>query len=148
MESGPRFQKRIDTAFLVRCIDTLETALDELRLRERDDPLYEVFRAAWIKEFEIIVEQCGRFLKKRLRPCFTSNRQANSLNYKNVFRLAAKHGLISAGACRRWMIYRDARNYTAHDYGACFAESTIKLLPGFTADARELIAVIADPDHE
>ena len=134
----------IDTAFLGRCLDTLERALDGLRRHgpDDDDALHEVFRAACVKEFELAPEQSGKLLKKRLRPWFASHRQADRLAFKDVFRHAAKHGLIDADACERWLRYRDNRNDAAHDYGAGFAEATLKLLPGFLADARALADVI------
>ena len=134
----------IDTDFLGRCLDALERALDGLRRHgpDDDDVLHEVFRAACVKEFELALEQSGKLLKKRLRPWFASPRQADRLACKDVFRHAAKHGLIDAGACERWLRYRDNRNDAAHDYGAGFAETTLKLLPGFLADARALADVI------
>ena len=42
--------------------------------------------AAAVTEFEIILEQCGSLLKKRLQPYFASNRQANRLTFKDAFR--------------------------------------------------------------
>ena len=131
-----------DTAFLGRCLDALERALDGLRRHGSDDVLHEVFRAACIKEFELVLEQSGKLLKQRLRPWFASHRQADRLAFKDVFRHAAKHGLIDADACERWLRYRDNRNDTAHDDGAGFAEATLKLLPDFLADARALADVI------
>ena len=67
----------IDTAFLIRCITTLESAFEQLRQRGPDDALYDIFRAASVKEFELVLEQSGSLLKKRLRPYFASNRQAD-----------------------------------------------------------------------
>ena len=133
----------INTDFLVRCIDTLESAFEQL-LHEPSGTLYEIFRAAAVKEFEIVLEQCGSLLRKRLRPYFASNRQADRLTFKNVFRYAAKHGLISVSASERWFAYRDNRNDAAHNYGEGFARTTLKLLPGFIVDARELARVIAE----
>ena len=134
----------IDTQFLVRCVDTLEAAFEQLQERERGDTFYDIFRAASVKEFEIVLEQSGSLLRKRLRPYFASNRQADRLTFKDVFRHAARHGLISAEASERWMLYRDNRNDTAHNYGEEFAEATLALLPTFITDARELAAVIAE----
>ena len=134
----------IDTGFLVRCITTLESAFEQLKQREPGDTFYEIFRAASVKEFEIVLEQSGSLLKKRLRPYFASNRQADRLVFKDVFRHAAKHGLISVEACERWCVYRDNRNDTAHDYGEKFAETTLVLLPDFITDAKEMASVIAE----
>jgi hypothetical protein len=38
------------------------------------------------------------------------------------------------------------RNGTAHDYGEGFAETTLKLLPDFVADAKALADVIEEAD--
>ena len=45
------------TNFLIRCINTLESAFEQLRQREPGDTFYEIFRAASLKEFEIVPEQ-------------------------------------------------------------------------------------------
>ena len=139
---------RINTDFLVRCIATLESAFEELNRREPSDPFYDIFRAACVKEFEIILEQSGSLLKKRLRAYFASNRRADQLTFKDIFRYANKHCLISAEACERWFGYRDNRNHTAHDYGEAFAEATLGLLPSFIADARDLVQVIEEGRDE
>ena len=137
----------IDTAFLRRCLDALKRALEGLRRHGSDDVLHDVFRAACVKEFERVLEQSGKLLKKRLRPWFASNRQADRLAFREVFRHAAKHGLIDAEACERWLRYRDNRNDTALDYGTGFAEATLKLLPDFLTDARALADVVEATDE-
>ena len=134
----------INTDFLSRCIDTLESAFQHLQQREPSDELYDIFRAASVKEFEIVLEQSGSLLKKRLRPYFASNRQADKLTFKNSFRHAVKHDLITVDACERWFAYRYNRNDTAHDYGEQFAETTLRLLPSFIEDARDLARIIAE----
>ena len=107
-----------------------------------------MFRSACVKEFEIILEQSGSLLRKRLRPYFASNRQADTLVFKDVFRYAVRHGLISMDACERWLEYRDHRNETAHLYGEEFAETTLVLVPQFIADAEELERVISEAPDE
>ena len=68
-------------------------------------------------------------------------REAGELSY-DIYRHAARHCLISGGACERWLEYHAARNETAHEYGERFAERTLELLPQFIADARALARVI------
>ena len=138
----------IDTQFLRRCLDTLDRALQELERHAPNTMLYDIYRSACIKQFEIILEQSGKLLKKRLRPWFASNRQVDRLVFKDFFRHAAKHGLIDAQTCERWMQYRDNRNDTAHDYGEDFAETTLKLLPDFLADAKALADVIENAQND
>lgn len=62
--------------------------------------------------------------------------------FKDIFRQAAKQGLITLDEAERWLVYRDNRNDTAHDYGEGFANQTLLLLPQFIQDARRINAVI------
>ena len=138
---------RIDTTFLRRCIQSLELALDEIdKHQDANDFLYDIYRAACVKEFELILEQSGKLLRKRLAAFFASNRQADRLVFKDLYRHAAKHGLIDPGAVERWLQYRDNRNDTAHDFGEKFAEATLKLLPVFIADAKALVDMLEAAD--
>ena len=92
----------INTDYLRRCLDTLEAAFKPLERGEAEGIAYEICRAACVKEFELVLEQSGKLLKKRLRPWFASNRQADRLIFKDAFRHAAKHGLIPTDAAERW----------------------------------------------
>jgi nucleotidyltransferase substrate binding protein (TIGR01987 family) len=114
--------------YYTRCIATLDGADQALMAHDQQELAYDIYRAACVKEFEIILEQSGKLLKKRLSPFFASNKAVDSLTFKDVFRHAAKHSLIDTQACERWLQYRDNRNSTAHDYGVQFAESTLKIL--------------------
>ena len=128
----------LSTRYLERRIVTLESALQGLSDQQPDEIAYDIYRAACVKEFELILEQSGKLLRKRISAWSASNQAAANLTFKDVFRTAAKHGLIEADACERWLEYRDSRNDTAHDYGEGFAESAVKLLPRFVLDARVL----------
>lgn len=133
----------IDTTFLRRCIASLERVVEEINeLHDSDDTLYEIYRAACVKEFKLVLEQSGKLLKKRLAPYFASNADVDRLSFKDLFRHAANHDLINIDAVERWFRYRDNRNETVHDYGENFAESTLRLLPEFIDDAKTLINVI------
>lgn len=134
----------IDAAFLRRCLATLEHALSALGRCDPDNIEYDIFRAACVKEFELVLEQSGKLLRKRLADYFASNRQADRLAFKDLFRHAARHGLITPEACERWLAYRDTRNETAHDYGEVLAETTLELLPAFVVDAGDLADMIEE----
>ncbi|MEY3219627.1 MAG: hypothetical protein RIT27_984 [Pseudomonadota bacterium] len=135
---------KLNTDYFVRCVQTLEQAFYALKTQPPETILYDVYRAACVKEFEIILEQTGKLLKKRLRDYFSSPKQADLLNFKDIFRYAAKHGLISLEETERWLAYRENRNKTAHDYGAGFAENTLKLLPQFLIDAAHIYEILRD----
>ncbi len=125
-----------------RCIRTLEAAYSALQDVDRDDVAHDVFRAACVKEFEVVLEQSGKLTRRWLRPFFAGTRQVDRLRFKDVFRHAAKHGLVSPECSERWLAYRDARNSTAHEYGEILADETLSLLPQFIADARRLTAAL------
>ncbi len=140
----------IDTTFLRRCIASLERAAQEIERHEPgDDFLYDIYRAACVKEYELVLEQSGKLLRKRLGAYFASNRQADRLTFKDLFRHAARHDLIDCEAVERWIGYRDNRNDTAHNYGENFAAATLKLLPAFVDDAKALANLIEQaPDEQ
>ena len=140
---------RIDTTFLRRCINALEFALGEMdKLQDAEEYVHDIYRAACVKEFELVLEQSGKLLRKRLAMFFAGNRQADRLTFKDLFRHAARHGLVDIAAVERWFDYRENRNRTAHDYGRDFAEKTLRLLPAFIADANALADMIeAAPDE-
>ena len=136
---------KIDTTFIRRCINALEFAFRELEKYDgTDDQLYDIFRAASVKEFELVLEQSCKLLRKRLEPFFVSKQQAYHLSFKDVFRHAAKYGLINLDTVERWIGYRDCRNDSAHDYGEQYADKVLDVLPDFVADVYALISIIED----
>lgn len=133
---------KIDTTYYDRCIRTLESAYTLLKKADPENIDYDMYRSASIKEFEIILEQSGKLLRKLLKPWFHSSKAVDQLYFKDIFRYAVKLSIISDDTCERWLQYRDNRNNTAHDYGVNFAEETLVLLPEFIADAKALSEVI------
>ncbi len=137
----------VDTEYYERCIKTLQNAYTLLSKENLDTIGYEIYRSACIKEFEIILEQSGKLLRKVLNPYFHSSKEVDKLYFKDLFRHAVLRSLITDEACQRWLEYRDNRNNTAHDYGVNFAEETLALLPAFIADSVELAEMIKQQNH-
>lgn len=133
---------RIDTTYLERCIKTLEKAFTLLSNTNPESIDYDLYRSACIKEFEIILEQSGKLLRKVIKPYFHSSKEVDKLVFKDVFRQAVLRSIISDESCERWLEYRDNRNNTTHDYGEIFAEETLTLLPLFIIDASLLADAI------
>lgn len=132
----------LNTDHLIKCIITLEQSLVRLQRTEQASIDYEIFRNAAVKGFELTLETCGKLLRKALKTYMGNPRIVDQLTYKDVLRHAAKHGLIDVAAVQRWFLYRDNRNDTAHDYGVEFAETTLRLLPGFLKDAQALCSIL------
>jgi nucleotidyltransferase substrate binding protein (TIGR01987 family) len=129
---------KLNTEHLDRFIQTLEGAVEKLNSSVEDSIEYDIFRNASIKGFELTLEASGKLLKKALKPYFATPGAVDRLVFKEIFRNASKHGLLTLDETERWFIYRDNRNTTAHDYGKEFVEKTLKLLPQFIQDAKTL----------
>lgn len=124
---------------LLRTVATLEQALLELgKLPTGDSVLYDLYRNAAIKSFELSLETSGKLLRKALKAYGGSPRSVDALVFNDVLRHAGKHGIFDQSAVERWLAYRANRNTTAHDYGEEFANQTLKLLPDYLTDVRAL----------
>ncbi|MEY4754696.1 MAG: hypothetical protein RJA44_2371 [Pseudomonadota bacterium] len=131
----------LNTDHLLRTADTLAQALLAL---DRTDPasdgvMYDLYRNAAIKSFELSLETTGKLLRKALKTYGGSPRSVDALVFNDVLRNAGKHGLLDQDGVVRWLAYRANRNTTAHDYGEGFANQTLKLLPAYLVDLRLLI---------
>jgi len=138
----------IETAYLERCINTLEKAFGLLQKTNQEEIDYDMYRSACVKEFEIILEQCGKLLRKTLKPYFHSSKAVDQLYFKEVFKECVLRSIISADLSERFLEYRDNRNNTAHDYGVNFAEETLVLLPSFINDAALVVAAIKNQNND
>lgn len=138
----------IDTTYLERCINTLDKAYGLLQKSNPEDLDYDMYRSACVKEFEIIIEQCGKLLRKVLKPYFHSSKAVDQLFFKQIFKECVLRSIITPELCERFLEYRDNRNNTAHDYGVNFAEETLVLLPTFITDAQLIVESIKQQPNE
>lgn len=114
----------LDISYYERRIDTLSKAHKMLLLTDTEVIDYDMYRSTCVKEFEIILEQSGKLLRKVIKPYNHSGIQVDRMYFKDIFRQAALRSIISPEMAERWLTYRDNRNNTAHDYGVNFAEET------------------------
>ena len=85
----------LDVQFLERCNATLTEAYRLLGETEVNSVHYDLYRSAIIKEFEVILEQSGKLLKKVLLPYFSSKNALDKLTF------AARHGERNAKSSRQ-----------------------------------------------
>lgn len=129
----------LNVEHLLRTAQTLEQALEAIEAHgQRDDVRFDLFRNAALKSFELSLETAGKLLRKALKAFGGVPRSVDALVFNDVLRHAGKHGLMDSQAVERWLAYRANRNSTAHDYGESFANETLKLLPNYLADVRQL----------
>ncbi|MGX2970260.1 nucleotidyltransferase substrate binding protein [Ursidibacter sp. B-7004-1] len=130
---------------LLHTADTLEAAI--LRLTQtpsEDTVLYDLFRNAAIKSFELSLETTGKLLRKTLKLYTGNPKSVDQLIFNDLFRHAGKHSLLTEEEIERWLAYRATRNNTAHDYGEAFAEKTLNILPSYLVDLRNLARRMQD----
>ncbi len=127
----------LNTEHLRTTLRALEAAVERFRHAESvgNELEREILRMAIVKGFELSQEVCFKLLKRRLKEYGHTARQIESLLFKDVLRLAARHGLLTLEETERWFAYRDNRNDTAHDYGEAFVAETLALIPDFLRDA-------------
>jgi nucleotidyltransferase substrate binding protein (TIGR01987 family) len=126
---------------LLRTAATLEQALLAIaRTPAEDMVMFDLFRNAAIKSFELSLETAGKLIRKALRAYGGSPHSVDALVFNDVLRHAGKHGLLDEAGVGRWLAYRANRNSTAHDYGEGFANITLKLLPAHLLDVPALAA--------
>lgn len=124
---------------LRRTADTLEQAILKLAaIKTDDDVLYDLYRNAAIKSFELSLETTGKLLRKALKLYGGSPREVDNLVFNDVLRHAGKHSLLDMAGVERWLAYRANRNTTAYDYVVGFANDTLKILPLYLDDVRAL----------
>ena len=113
-----------------------------LTQQELEEFIYRVFAGACVKEFEVIFGLSTTLLRRRLVPLLTPDHQVDGLSHRDVFRHAARHGLISTQQCERWTNYWDLRHDRAHRWVEDFAKNTLPWLPQFIDDVRDLVKVL------
>jgi nucleotidyltransferase substrate binding protein (TIGR01987 family) len=129
----------LNVEHLMRTAATLEQALLALdKTPQRDDVLFDLYRNAAIKSFELSLETSGKLLRKALKSFGGAPRSVDALVFNDVLRHAGKHAMLDEAGVTRWLAYRANRNNTAHDYGEGFANDTLKLLPAYLQDVRAL----------
>jgi hypothetical protein len=96
---------QIDFAYFERCIATMEKALEKMQQSAPDSIDYDLYRSATIREFELILEQAGKLLKKCLSAYVPSVNELNAIFFKDIFRKAVNYNLLTVEQAERWLQY-------------------------------------------
>ncbi len=137
---------KIDVSELLGCVNAITESIELLKTTHNNETLTRIFRAAAIKEFEIVLEQTGRLLRQALNHYVDSN--TKHLTYKETLRESVKFGLLSSDEARRWFEYRDKRNATAHEYGVNMANELVESLGDFTLDAKTILMRLNEKNYD
>lgn len=135
----------LNVEHLLRTAATLEQALLAIKTHgKQNDVMFDLYRNAAIKSFELSLETIGKLLRKALKFYSGNPKIIDALVFNDVLRHAGKHSLLDTPAIGRWLAYRANRNSTAHDYGEGFANDTLALLPQYLQDVRDLALKIQE----
>lgn len=110
-----------------------------------DDYDYDICRTSLVQAFEFTLEESGKLLKRCLFKYSGSKQKLDALTFKDRFREAYLHGLLSKEETERWMQYRDIRNLTAHSYNEENIVDIISCMNSFIKDVEKLMGIF---NHE
>ena len=99
--------------------------------------LQETVRAGVIQNFEVSYEQSWKMIQRWIKENQSSEEAENSRTRKDLFRWAARLGLILDP--EPWFEYGESRNLTAHTYDQDKAEEAFRIAGEFVADAKYLL---------
>jgi nucleotidyltransferase substrate binding protein (TIGR01987 family) len=131
---------KLELTSLRKAVESLERSLNvagdtDFPARLNPDQL-EAVRAGVIQNFEVTYELCWKYIQRWLRQNAASQDAELPRTRKELFRLAARHGLINDPL--PWFTYADARNITSHTYDEHNAESVYEVAKDFLTDAKNL----------
>lgn len=116
---------------------TLERCEDDALMAGLDHVTRNAIRAGAIQHFEFTFELCWKSIQRWLRENATPEDAEHPRTRRELFRLAARHGLIQDPT--PWFAYADARNLTSHTYNEDQAAAVYAAARRFAADAAALL---------
>jgi nucleotidyltransferase substrate binding protein (TIGR01987 family) len=128
-------------------LDSLKKAVDSLqrsvKITKAEMPdlhpdLQETLRAGVIQNFEVAYEQSWKMIQRWIKENQSSEEAENPRTRKDLFRLAARLGLIEDPL--PWFEYGESRNLTAHTYDQDKAEEAFRIATVFLSDAKYLLS--------
>lgn len=133
---------KLELTNLEKSIRALEKsiAVSNSDTASQNEDLRDTLQAGVIQNFEVAYEQCWKIIQRWL----SANRSAVEADHprtrKELFRLAARQGLISDPAV--WFEYGDARNLTSHTYDEEQADNVFSTAVDFLPHALKLLETL------
>jgi nucleotidyltransferase substrate binding protein (TIGR01987 family) len=131
----------LDLSSYRKAVASLEALLarttDDGFMARLDEVGQQGMRAGVIQHFEFTYELAWKFVRRWIA-INRSPEQADPRSRKDLFRLAAREGLVADP--EPWFEYGEARNLTSHTYDEATAERIYAVAVRFVADARDLLA--------
>lgn len=124
---------------LRKTVDALRRSQDasQKAMASLDDDMRDTVRSGVIQHFKMAYEQCWKFIQRWIRENVSPEDADFPRTRKELFRIAARHGLISDPV--PWFSFGDARNLTSHTYDEAQAISVYDVAQQFLPHAQELL---------
>ena len=71
----------ISTEYLQKCIATLEKSYEMLNQAQEGTIDYELYRNSLVKGFEMILEQSGKLLRKKITPFLATKKSGRCIDF-------------------------------------------------------------------
>lgn len=130
----------LDLTSLRKSVDALRRSLDVsgrvMSPSDCGEDLAETVRAGVIQHFEMAYEQCWKFIQRWIRENVSPEDAEFPRTRKELFRIAARQGLISDPL--PWFSFGDARNMTSHAYDESQADEVYAIARDFLPHALDL----------
>jgi nucleotidyltransferase substrate binding protein (TIGR01987 family) len=137
---------KLDLSSLRKAVESLERAVSVTDNNDfisgLSDDAKDAIRAGVIQNFEVAYEFCWKYIQRWLRENAPSGQAEFPRSRKELFRLAARSGLIKNPLT--WFSYGDARNLSSHTYDERKAESVYLTALDFVKDARSLLETLEE----
>lgn len=129
----------LKTDSLNKALNALNRSINIVKNKENEleGDLLETVKAGVIQNFEVAYEQCWKFIQRWIKENRTPEDADNPKTRKDLFRLAARIGLIQDPL--PWFSYGDARNISSHTYDSEKAEIVYQTALLFLNDANYLL---------
>ncbi|MDD2772907.1 MAG: nucleotidyltransferase substrate binding protein [Elusimicrobiales bacterium] len=133
---------KLDLSSLKKAVGSLGQALETASstgfMKKLTRVQRDLVKAGVIQNFEFTYELCWKFTQRWLSANANREDAQSPLTRKDLFRMAAQHGLIKKP--ENWFAYSEARNITAHTYDTKKAARVYAQAAPLLADAKYLLA--------
>lgn len=127
-------KSELDLTVLKNSFSTLVECYNDFSV-QNDEKLKTYIKDSCIKRFEYTYESAKKIMNKYLKKEYDKDEKDLTIN--NIFREMYNLGLIEN--FENWVLYREKRNTTSHEYNLEKTYSIIEIVPKFIKDVEFLI---------
>lgn len=124
----------LDFTPLAGVITRLAEGLARYRLDETDAQI----RDGLIQRFEFTYDLSHKLLRRAVEAGSANPEAVDRMTFPELIRTGAEQGLVGSDWAA-WRVWREIRNITSHTYDEAKAVQVVAGIPGFLAEAQDLL---------